>query len=376
MHGQIISKLSDVEIHDQIKTLVAEHYDIGQVISLERNHRGYINASYDIETEKDGTKTQYLLRHYRTGTREKKIGFEHALMKELLARGFGFSPRLIATRNGTTYTRVAENQKERKKKSFIAIFSYLPGEDKFTWDDPLCTLGELESAAQVFAHYHNTIYGWEGMGNWEEPRIIDQISLMRRQWRAQGQKAGHSPFHSYFQEYSDSLFEVLDSAIYFPTKEVYDGLPHLAIHGDFHPGNLKYSKGKTSGLFDFDWAKMDTRCFDVGLAIFYFCTSWEANNDGNLLIERVELFLDSYQKAAKEVATLGPLTDLELQILPQMIVAGNVYVLDWILGEFCETRPDADKFRRYLEHGVKLMKWLQRNWTSLNNLISKRKHSG
>ena len=376
MHGQSVSKPPHVEIFDQLKTIVAKHYDIGQVMSAERNPRGYINASYDIEAERDGTRTQYLLRQYRSGTHENRICFEHALMKELLSRGFGFSPRLIATKHGTTYAKVAENRKEGEKESFVAVFSYLPGEDKFTWDDPLCTVEELETAAEVFAHYHNAIYGWEGVSSWEEPRIIDQISLMRKQWRVQGQEVGDSPFNSYFLEYSDSLFGVLDSAMFFPTKEVYDGLPHLAIHGDFHPGNLKYSQGKISGLFDFDWAKMDTRCFDVGLAIFYFCTSWGVNSDGDLLVDRVELFLDSYQKAAKETATLGPLTTLELQILPQMIVAGNAYILDWIRGEFCETRPDADEFLRYLRHGVKLMKWLERNWTSLKNLILRRRYSG
>ena len=372
MQGRSVSTPPHVEIVDQLKTIVAKHYDIGHVMSAERNHRGYINVSYDIEAERDGTTTKYLLRQYRSGTHESKICFEHALMKELHVRGFGFSPRLIETKHGTTYAKVAENRKEGKKESFVAVFTYLPGEDKFTWDDPLCTVEELESAAEVFAHYHNAIYGWEGVSDWQEPRIIDQISLMRKQWRVQGQEIGNSPFDSYVLEHSDSLFTVLDNPMYFPTLEVYDGLPHLAIHGDFHPGNLKYSKGKISGLFDFDWAKMDARCSDVGLAIFYFCTSWEANSDGNLLVDRVELFLDSYQKAAGEMATLGPLTPLELQILPQMIVAGNAYVLDWILGEFRETRPDADEFLGYVRHGVKFMKWLERNWTSLKNLVQTR----
>ena len=376
MHGQRVFEPPHGEIFHQLKTIVAKHYNIGQVVRANRNHRGYINASYDIEVERDGAKTQYLLRQYRRGTHEKKICFEHALMMELLSRGFGLSPRLIATKHGTTYARVAENRQEGKKDSFVAVFSYLPGEDKFTWDDPLCTVEELESAAEVFARYHNAIYGWEGVNNWEEPRIIDQIALMRRKWRVPAQEVRESPLMSYFLEHSDFLCGVLDNATYFPTKEVYDGLPHLAIHGDFHPGNLKYSKGKISGIFDFDWAKMDTRCFDVGLAIFYFCTSWEVNSDGNLLVDRVELFLDSYQKAAKEMTTLGPLSTLELQILPQMIVAGNAYVLDWILGEFYETKPDADESLRYLRHGVKLMKWLERNWTSLKKLILRIKYSG
>ena len=51
----------------------------------------------------------------------------------------------------------------------------------------------------------------------------------------------------------------------------YKDLIHMVIHCDFHPGNLKFQNNAITGLFDFDWSKVDVRCFDVALAIIYFC---------------------------------------------------------------------------------------------------------
>ena len=357
-------------LFEYLSDIVSQYYDLGILISVERNETGYVNISYDIETLRGGERKQYILRCYRKGTHENKIKFEHALMKELPERGFDLAPSVVVTKDGSTYARVPEKFEEGNWATRIAVFSYLLGEDRYRWDAPLCTSEELTSAAQVLASYHNTIFGWEGAGNWKEPSIIEQIPLMVKQWQAYAKNAGNSVFDLYFAEHSDYLLEKLKESMQYPTRAVYDTLPHLAIHGDYHPGNLKFLNEKISGLFDFDWAKMDTRCFDVGLAITYFCSAWEGSEDGNLLLERVISFLDSYQKIeAEDRQELGPLTSQELESLPHMIFASNAYVLDWTIGEFYTTHPDAEEYVRYLQHGVRLMKWLGENWISLLDLV-------
>ena len=370
MRGTHVKAIIESSLFEYLSDIVSQYYDLGKLISVERNETGYVNISYHIKTLRGGESKQYILRCYRKGTHENKIKFEHALMKELSERGFDLAPSVVVTKDGSTYAIVPEKFAEGNWATSIAVFSYLPGEDRYSWDAPLCTSEELTNAAEVLALYHNTIFGWEGAGNWKKPRIIEQIPLMVKQWRAAGKNGGNSVFDLYFAEHSDYLLETLKESMHYPTRAVYDTLPHLAIHGDYHPGNLKFLNRKISGLFDFDWARMDTRCFDVGLAIFYFCTSWEVNSDGNLLVDRVELFLDSYQKIeAEDGQELGPLTSPELESLPHLILASNAYVLDWTIGEFYTTHPDAEKYARYLQHGVRLMKWLGENWTSLMDLV-------
>ncbi|MFA9613150.1 MAG: phosphotransferase [Deltaproteobacteria bacterium] len=361
-------------LFEYLSNIVSQYYDLGKLIRVERNETGYVNISYVIETLRGGERKQYILRCYRQGTHENKIKFEHALMKELPERGFDLAPSVVVTKDGSTYAIVPEKFAEGNWATCIAVFSYLLGEDRYSWDAPLCTSEELTNAAEVLALYHNTIFGWEGAGNWKEPRIIEQIPLMVKQWRAHAKNAGNSVFDLYFAEHSNYLLETLKESIHYPTRAAYDTLPHLAIHGDYHPGNLKFLNRKISGLFDFDWAKMDARCFDVGLAITYFCSAWEGSEDGNLLLERVISFLDSYQKIEVEDGQeLGPLTSPELESLPHMILASNAYVLDWAIGEFYTTHPDAEEYARYLQHGVRLMKWLGENWISLMDLVLTRR---
>jgi homoserine kinase type II len=369
-----VKAIIESSLFEYLSDIVSQYYDLGKLISVERNETGYVNISYDIETLRGGERKQYILRCYRQGTHENKIKFEHALMKELPERGFDLAPSVVVTKDGSTYAIVPEKFAEGNWATCIAVFSYLLGEDRYSWDAPLCTSEELTNAAEVLALYHNTIFGWEGAGNWKEPRIIEQIPLMVKQWRAHAKNAGNSVFDLYFAEHSNYLLETLKESIHYPTRAAYDTLPHLAIHGDYHPGNLKFLNRKISGLFDFDWAKMDARCFDVGLAITYFCSAWEGSEDGNLLLERVISFLDSYQKIEVEDGQeLGPLTSPELENLPHMILASNAYVLDWAIGEFYTTHPDAEEYARYLQHGVRLMKWLGENWISLMDLVLTRR---
>jgi homoserine kinase type II len=50
-----------------------------------------------------------------------------------------------------------------------------------------------------------------------------------------------------------------------PSQEKYSAMPRLAVHGDYHPGNLKFQGGKVIAVLDFGWSKIEARCFDVGL---------------------------------------------------------------------------------------------------------------
>ncbi len=352
-----------------LRRMISDHYDIGELLRADRNVRGYSNTSYEIDTLKDGQIGQYIFKVYRDGKQENKIRYEHALINELQTRKFQLSPRPVATNAGATFTKVYGEVEGGNQHSYIAILSFLSGEDKYSWKDPLCTHKELEKAADVLARYHSTIFGWEGISSWVEPRIVDLLPLMLKHWREYAPRASSTVFEIFFQEELDYLLKILQNPGYIISRRIYELLPQLAIHGDYHPGNLKFQNGDIVGLFDFDWSRMDARCFDVGLAIVYFCTSWESGTDGDLLPERVALFLDSYQNVATEMEPLGPFSKLELECLPQMILAGNLYVLDWTIQEFYSTRDDAKGYLRYLQHSVRTVRWLERNWNALTELI-------
>ena len=350
------------------REILSEHYDLGELIRKKRITRGYINDSFEIEVLRDQRKTRYLLRRYRTGTQVEKIRFEHALLNELQKRKFKFSPLVIATKEGKTYVKSGRHLFDQAKKNYAAIFSYLPGKDKYTWDTPFCSDQELINVAKMLALYHNTISDWKSPINWNAPSIIHKIKLMPKQWKRYARNAGISPFDIYFLKHFKYLHRILTKI---PSKRAYDSMPHLAIHGDYHPGNLKFQNGKVTGVFDFDYSSMDARCLDVGFAIIFFCSSWDETCDGNLLLDRVDTFLVSYQEAAKEIKAIGPLNQLELEYLPEMIHMGNLSVLDWTLSDFYRTSSDPREYLKYLRHSVRLHRWLEINDQALTSCVLK-----
>ena len=47
-------------------------------------------------------------------------------------------------------------------------------------------------------------------------------------------------------------------------------MPVCPLQCDFHPGNVKYDRnGYVTGIYDFDWAKMDIRLFEFGLGMVF-----------------------------------------------------------------------------------------------------------
>jgi len=350
------------------RRILAEHYDIGKLIHQELNVRGYANDSYELEVLHDGKKYRYFLRRYRTGTPEEKVRFEHALLKELQARRFALSPRCIPKKDGTTYVEIDRNLKNKALKNYIAVFSFLPGKDKYKWNAPLCSDKELKNSAKMLALYHNTIFGWQGIGGWKERSNFDEINLMAAKWKGFARNTANSPFDDFFLKQFDNM---LGSLRHIPTKKSYNAMPRLLVHGDYHPGNLKFWGDKITGVLDFGWSKMDARCFDVGLAALYFCITWETGADGDLLLDRVEHFLGAYQESGKRVDTIGPLNPLELEYLPHMIQLGNWVVIDWILSEYYGAGPDPQKYLKYLKHCVSLNLWLARNRKALLSCIQR-----
>ena len=88
--------------------ILLNFYDFGHIIYIKKNHRGYSNETYKIETLKDNKKNHYILRYYKKGALEERIKFEMALMHELVQQGFDISPHVIPTKNHTAYAKLTE----------------------------------------------------------------------------------------------------------------------------------------------------------------------------------------------------------------------------------------------------------------------------
>jgi homoserine kinase type II len=136
-------------------------------------------------------------------------------------------------------------------------------------------------------------------------------------------------------------------------------LPEVIVHSDYHPGNLRFMGDEISGLVDFDWAKVDLRAFDVGLAVWYFCVSWQGGADGRVRLGAARALLEGYQRRLIEGADIPPLSAAELAIFPHLISAGNLYVLYWGLRDYLSKPVDSQEYLMYLRHSIAFARWFE-----------------
>lgn len=360
---------------------ILEHYQIGELAGYEPLDRGYVNVSYSIETVAEAQSadpfayetTRYFFRRYRKGITEQEVRFEHSLISHLVEQGFDLVAALIPTVDGKTYVkRVEQEAVGVGVPVFYALFEFLPGEDRYTWDKPACTDDDLKRAAAVLGDYHRAVYGLEPEGQRVEPKIHGLLPLMAERLERHLAESGDNVFDAYLRQHAELVQEEIEGTLQAIRHRGCSEMTQLVIHCDYHPGNLKFEDSEVTGLFDFDWSKIDARGFDVGLALVYFCTAWEPERSGEFDLSVASAFLHAYQNALAGLPGPGPLDDAELECLPHMIAAGNLYVLNWALEDFYAEDVDAEEYRRYLRHHVRLIDWLRDddNWHRLTSLIA------
>ena len=143
---------------------------------------------------------------------------------------------------------------------------------------------------------------------------------------------------------------------------------------DYHPGNLKWRDGRGVGLFDFDWAKLDYRVFDIAIGIVYFCTSWENEDDGQLRMDKAEIFLAAYLDEASRAWAPGPVTDGELAALPRMLAIAALYVVSWdIVAYYIDRDPNDDEYLFFLEHNVAFVDFIEAHLDELAAMAARAK---
>jgi homoserine kinase type II len=148
---------------------------------------------------------------------------------------------------------------------------------------PHCSQAELRNSAVVLAQFHHATRGFEPAGKRLEPKILEMLPAIAKSIAEIGQVSGHvTAWMDKHTAFDETLFNQLD-LVQRSLDETYatlsepacQALPENVVHCDYHPGNLKFEGEAITGLFDFDWSKVDKRSFE-GLALWYLFATWEA----------------------------------------------------------------------------------------------------
>lgn len=335
---------------------VLSFYSIGDLVEHERDRRGYINTSFAIKTILGGKKRKFFLRRYKLGTQKTEVEFEHSIIHNLIDKKIDLVANLINTTSGGTFVE-RQISSSPPRSVYYAIFEFLAGEDKYTWVDPHCSPIEIEQSAFVLAQYHNAVNDFSPKGRRFGPKIKDLPPQIKNSLHQMIESTRGTVFDTYFRNHTHVIEDSCTRSAQLLREINLSKLPSLIIHGDFHPGNLKFEGEQIVGLFDFDWAKIDFRVFDVALALWYFFTDWKGNNDGVLRFSEGIKFIKVYQSSLEILRMLKPLNRAELHQLPLMISLGNLYVLNWTLTDFYSANVDPEEYLIYLKHSVNFIRW-------------------
>ncbi len=352
-------------LRTQIIELIEENYDIGKVVEVYEIFGGYVNRSFGIYVENGGARQEYFVRKYKSGITDKEILFEHKLIDFSIANGLSLAAGLIRTKEQKTYIKASSGE----AADYYAIYQYLPGEDKYTWDNPNCNDDEYASAAEVLALFHNAsrYFDPEGLER-IEPKIMEFLPTRAEVYKEFAGRDLNTKYHAYYVKQLEAILEVLQ------TSQIPDAawrqMPFNPCHNDFHPGNLKYLNNKATGLFDFDWSKIELRLFDVCLSLAYFCSSWDDETDGVLRLDKCSIFLTAYQRKLQELGGLTPLTAEEKEYFPTMMAAANLYLVNWdICAYYTGSNLNEYEYIAYLSHNVRLMKWIEKHKAEIAAMI-------
>ncbi len=342
----------DAAIYEQVTAVVENFYDIGRVTGVREIFGGFTNRSFGVRVEKNGAVDEIFVRRYKSGIDIGEIRFEHRLIGHAIENGLHQVAAVIRSRQGETVVRPADGGR------FFAVYEFLAGEDRYSWDRPDLTDAEFESAASLLAAFHNAVRDFDPGGfRRREAPILELWPRLPGMLQRQSRWPDDREVFRYFRRHMDAILPVLDRTELTPAGA--SDVPVIPIHCDYHPGNLKWEGDTATGLFDFDWAKIDLRLFDVGLALVYFCSRWNGERDGEMRLDKMALFLGSYQRCLLENRGLKAIGERECALLPTLLVAADAYLLQWCVRYFAAAAdPDEGEYLRYLRHSVRLMVWI------------------
>src|SRR5512138_1830591 len=214
----------------ELKAVLAQ-YDLGELVEYERNERGFVNTSYALCMLAGGERKRYFLRKYKRGAAEEELLFEHSLIEHLVAAGAPVA-RIHHTRQGKSYLHTLEAGGD-PAGTFYTIFDYLPGDDRYTWIDPVLTEGEQRSSANVLAEFHADCCEFTPLGKRAEPKILELLPVIAETWTAAPGKSKGTIFDDRIREQFAAVNACVEETLAALCEPAARALPQMLIHCDY-----------------------------------------------------------------------------------------------------------------------------------------------
>ncbi len=264
---------------------VLDRYGQGHIVSWNPFLGGWTNINNHLKT---GT-GEFILRIYKYGVRtHQDITLEIGVINHLSIKGL---PVAHAFKNISG--RYITKSQLGGKNLDMALFSFVTGAMK-----PYPTPEEIRQMGQALSQMHLALQDFQAdhikkyfrlkfetlrlatkinsriQGEWVYPKVTTAQELQKL-WRTD-------------REYLLGL-----------DRRAGESLRAVSvIHGDFHPGNIKFDEGEISGIFDFDNLMHAPKLLDLAICLAQF-KYWHAETTRDTLTEAARPLLEGYQSLSK-----------------------------------------------------------------------------
>lgn len=103
---------------------------------------------------------------------------------------------------------------------------------------------------------------------------------------------------------------------------LYSALPRAVIHGDFHPGNVRFRGAEVAALYDFDYLAVQARVRDVVDAVMFFASRRDQPFAPDTIHGLTQPFTPDFTASRallQGYQSLSPLTDDEWRAMPWLL---------------------------------------------------------
>lgn len=285
---------------------VLSHYAVGALTAPPESGGGTANANMTLETE---TGKYFLKRRNPKYSVQSYVAFDHRLMEHLAPFRLG-TPLAALSKEGKRWLTIGE--------SVYELYPYQPGDAHNRFSQQ-----QIASAGRRLAEFHQAARRFHPPSGKEWARYQDPAKIR------EGLQTCRTALQARLTPADFAYLEVQVSRLEreFPDPR-YHALPKLVVHGDYHPGNLKFVGSEVSGVFDLDWATVQPRVLDLADGVFLFAGDRATDIDAADIVsltqtwtpsvERSCLFLDAYRQ-------IETITQEERAVLNHMVRARWLY---------------------------------------------------
>ncbi len=237
--------------------VVLSHYDLGVIESAKEFPRGSRRSPKLLLRTAHG---RYLLKRRAQGRdRPARVTFAHTLLWHLLQKGFPV-PQLLSTRD-------TQHSVLTHAGRVYELFEYVGGE---RYDG---SLEQTAHAGKTLARFHRAVADFQTA--WQPPPggFHDSAAVRSGLNAIPTAIASHDSVSGYEAELlslTQELYERYDEAAEAVNGLGYAHWPAWIIHGDWHPGNMRFRDDKVAVVLDFDATRRNPTVIDVANGMLQF----------------------------------------------------------------------------------------------------------